>query len=477
MLSLLLILIPLAGSLLTLSVKGRLSVRAAQCSAWVSALLTVFAACRFQAHPDDFRVQAEWVRSLGIGFALSVNGLNIILLLLTGLLTPFLLLASAQNRYSHEPVFYALVLLMQASLFGVFLAADGFVFYVFYELALIPIYFIGAVWGGKNRIRITLKFFLYTLIGSLLMLAAIIFLGVKAHSFSIPAWYHLSLTATEQTWIFWAFFLAFAVKIPIFPFHSWQPDTYTDAPVGGTMLLSGIMLKMGLYGLLIFILPLTPLALHSYGTLAMVLCVTGIIYASVIALKQDDMKTLIAYSSIAHVGLIAAGLLSGTQQGIQGALLQMLNHGISVVALFFCIDFIERNTGTRLLSQLGGISNRSVRFAVFFMVVLLGSVGLPLTNGFIGEFLLLFGIYQWSAWMALFAGTTIILGAVYMLRLYKLSFLGEASPASLRIPALNPTAYLLLIPLCAAILFLGIYPNSLLQLSDAAVHQFLSLLS
>lgn len=454
--------------------KGKTAGKIALGSSVLTLCLSLFAACRFQNHPEAFLLDEEWIKNLGIHFSIAVDGINILLILLTGIVTPFIILASLRNDYKNENTFYSLLLLMQASLFGVFLAKDAFLFYVFYELALIPIYFICALWGGKNRIRITLKFFIYTLAGSLFMLAAIIFLGMKAGNFSFASFYALQLSQTEQNWLFAAFFAAFAVKIPIFPFHTWQPDTYTDAPVGGTMLLSGIMLKMGLFGLIVFILPICPLAVHDYGCVAMVLCIIGIIYASIIAMKQDDLKTLIAYSSIAHVGLIAAGIFSGTHAGMQGALLQMLNHGINVVALFFLVDYIERTTGTRLLSQLSGISNKAAKFAVLFMIILLGSVGLPLTNGFVGEFLLLMGVYNFSAWMCLFAGTTIILGAVYMLRLYKISFLGEANENANKFQTLTINEYIIILPLAALVLIIGVYPNCLLNLSDGAVQTFIS---
>src|SRR6185295_152002 len=249
-------------------------------------------------------------------------------------LVPIIILSSFSHTYKNGPLFYSLILMMQMSLVGVFVALDGFLFYVFWELALIPIYIICLIWGGQDRVRITLKFFIYTLFGSLLMLVALIYLYLQTpggHTFDINAFYALHLSASQQAYIFWAFFLAFAIKMPVFPFHTWQPDTYTDSPTSGTMLLSGIMLKMGIYGVLRWLLPVVPLGVTDWGTTAMVLSIIGVVYASCIAMVQKDFKRLIAYSSIAHVGLIAAGIFSLTMQGLQGGTIQMLSHGINVV--------------------------------------------------------------------------------------------------------------------------------------------------
>ncbi|MBP6649041.1 MAG: NADH-quinone oxidoreductase subunit M, partial [Bacteroidia bacterium] len=286
----------------------------------------------------QFVHEFSWVASLGISYKVGLDGISLLLVLLTTFLVPIIILSSFRHNYKNPGLFYALILIMQMALVGVFSALDGFLFYIFWELALIPIYLICLMWGGKDRVRITLKFFIYTLFGSLLMLVALIWLWMKTpapHSFDIHALYSLNLNATEQSWIFWAFFLAFAIKMPVFPFHTWQPDTYTDSPTPGTMLLSGIMLKMGVYGVLRWLLPIVPDGVHEWGTTAMILSVIGVVYASCIALVQKDFKRLIAYSSIAHVGLISAGIFSLTLQGMEGGVIQMLSHGINVVGLFF----------------------------------------------------------------------------------------------------------------------------------------------
>jgi NADH-quinone oxidoreductase subunit M len=424
----------------------------------------------------------NWVPSLGIRFHLEMDGISAILVLLTALLYPFIIAASFKSTVLNPKSFYALMMLMQFGLLGVFMAQDAFLFYVFYELTLIPVYFICAFWGGERSIPITLKFFIYTLAGSLFMLIAIIYLYFKTpapHTFDITTFYHLQLTSTEQAWIFWAFFLAFAVKIPIFPFHTWQPDTYTVSPVAGTMLLAGIMLKMGVYGLIRFVLPIVPEGVAEWGNTAIILCIVGIVYASVIALRQNDLKRLIAYSSIAHVGLITAGTLTGTASGVQGAVIQMFNHGVNVVALFFMIDMIERRYGTRWMEDLGGIAGQMKRFSWLFIIILLGSVGLPLTNGFVGEFLLLNGLYNHSAWYAAIAGLTLILGAAYMLRLYRNVFLGEANPALLRGSMeggdISSGENWILIPLCVLVIVIGVYPNLLLDVSKPSVDSILHL--
>ncbi|KAF1856531.1 hypothetical protein Lal_00049057 [Lupinus albus] len=316
---------------------------------------------------------------------------------------------------------------MGAGLLTVFTALDGFLFYVGWEAALIPIYFICALWGGENRIRVNIKFFIYTFAGSLFMLLAIIYLYLQTPNkvYDVHAFYELSLNIKQQTWVFWGFFIAFAIKMPIFPFHTWQPDTYTEAPTAGTMMLSGIMLKMGIYGVIRWLIPNAPIGFLKMEYVVLLLSVAGIVYASIIAFKQKDGKRLVAYSSIAHVGLIAAGIFAWSIQGLQGAMIQMVSHGINVVGMFFIWDIISRRLGTRDMSQLGGIAKVAPQFSIAFLIIVLGTVALPLTNGFVGEFLLLKGVYNYTIVFAAVAGLTIIFGAVYMLRMYKQVMQGE----------------------------------------------------
>ena len=431
-------------------------------------------------HGIQFQMDYWWVQSLGISFKIGMDGISLLLVLLTTFLTPVIILSSFGHRYKNSSLFYSLVLTMQMALVGVFVALDGFLFYVFWELALLPIYLICLMWGGNDRVRITIKFFIYTLIGSLLMLVGLIFLYLQtpgSHTFDIQAFYSLHLPASEQSWIFWAFFLAFAIKMPVFPFHTWQPDTYTDSPTPGTMLLSGIMLKMGIYGLIRWLLPVVPQGVADWGTTAMVLSIIGIVYASCIAMVQKDFKRLIAYSSIAHVGLISAGIFSLTIQGLQGGMIQMLSHGINVVGMFFIADIIMSRMHTRTMSELGGIRNVAPVFSAYFMIILLATVALPLTNGFIGEFLLISGIYQFNPWMAAAAGLTIILGAVYMLTSYQKISLGEKNKLTTGFMDLTSSEKMVLVPLVVMIFWIGIYPKPFLDIAEPSLKTLLTIMN
>lgn len=477
MLSLIIFLLPVFLGLIIWLLPSNKSKWIALFGSKVSFVLSVVAYVFFKtSYTNSLSFSCNWISQLGIQFSLGMDGLSVVLVLLTSLLVPFIVLTTRKHHYENANVFYALILFMEAGLLGVFMAQDAFMFYVFYELALIPIYFICGLWGGEKRISVTLKFFIYTIAGSLFMLLGIIYLYFKTpgtHTFAIESFYHLSLTASEQAWLFWAFFIAFAVKIPVFPFHSWQPATYTEAPYAGSMLLAGIMLKMGLYGMLRFMVPLLPLGFEAWGNTALILCIIGVIYGSVIAFRQDDLKTLIAFSSLSHVGLIAAGILTVNAQGMQGAVLQMFNHGINVVAIFALVSFIEQTTGTRKLSELGGMAAKQPMFAVLFMIVLLGSIGLPLTNGFVGEFLLLNGVFNHSMLMAVVAGLSIIFGAVYMLRLYRNAFQGEINHRSEKIGEMTLLDKLAFVPLALLVLILGVCPGIITSVSESATQSLI----
>jgi NADH-quinone oxidoreductase subunit M len=472
----LLIIVPLIASLLVFFTKRKASRTAALGLSVVEFILSLVVLFQYKHNPDSTNLilNCAWVESLGIHFAVSIDALSMLMVLLTTFLVPLIILSSFNTDYEKPNSFYGLILLMQMALVGVFTANDGFLFYVFWELALIPIYFICLLWGGENRGRITFKFFVYTLFGSLFMLVGLIYLynhtgfdtGIK--SWAVTDLYQAgkSLTLNQQSFVFWCIFLAFGIKMPIFPLHTWQPDTYVNAPTQGTMLLSGVMLKMGTFGLIKWLLPMTPLALEKWGWLAIGLSVFGIIYASCIAMVQKDYKRLIAYSSIAHVGLIAAGILSANQQGIQGAVMQMLAHGVNVVGLFLIADILMRHTGTREMDKLGGIRSMNGNFAVLFLIVMLGSVALPLTNGFVGEFLLINGVYQYGAWVAAFAGLTVILGAVYMLRSYQAIMLGERKDSAIAFGSLVSSDKWVLYIICFAIVAFGVYPKPLNDLAE-----------
>ena len=414
-----------------------------------------------------------WIDNPHILFALSVDGLSMMLILLTTFLVPLIILTTFRKELDNAKSFYSLVLFMQFALIGVFAASDGFLFYIFWELALIPIYFIALLWGeGKDkefRNRAIFKFFIYTLGGSLFMLLGFIWLYQKAGSFDINTLYKLSLTQPEQILVFSGFFVAFAIKVPIFPFHTWQPDTYKEAPSAGTMLLAGIMLKMGLYGMLRWLMPIVPQGVAIATPYVLVLCVIGVIYGSVIAIRQADLKKLLAYSSLAHVGLIAAGIFTLTKEGFEGSVIQMVSHGINVVGLFFAAEIIFQRTGTFEIAKLGGIRNIAPKFSTAFMIVVLAAVALPLTNGFIGEFLLLYGVYEYNTWLSVIAGLTIILGAVYMLRMYQNVMLGETNETTIGFTDLHWSELAVFVPIIIVIFVIGVYPGPILHTIQPAL--------
>jgi NADH-quinone oxidoreductase subunit M len=419
----------------------------------------------------QFLVDLAWIPQFGIQFKVGVDGISMLLLLLTNLLIPIIILSSYKHDVKNSNAFYALIFFMQSGLLLVFTALDGFLFYIGWEVALIPVYFICALWGGENRIKVNLKFFIYTIAGSLLMLLAIIYLHLQTpgNSYDIAEFYKLELDSVTQAWIFWAFFIAFAIKMPVFPFHTWQPDTYTEAPTAGTMLLSGIMLKMGIYGVIRWLIPIAPLGFVAWGETALILSVIGVVYASIIAFTQNDIKRLIAYSSIAHVGLISAGIFAWNLQGLQGAMIQMLNHGINVVGMFFIADILIRRLDTREMEQMGGIAKPAPILAITFLIVLLGTVALPLTNGFVGEFLLLMGVYNHNIWLAAISGLTIIFGAVYMLRMYQKVMLGPVNSSTALFKDIDGTEKSVLLIISVLIIVIGVYPQPILHISEAAV--------
>ncbi|HEX8038800.1 MAG TPA: NADH-quinone oxidoreductase subunit M [Chryseosolibacter sp.] len=428
----------------------------------------------------QFVVDQPWVASLGINFHAGIDGITLLLVLLTTVLTPLIILSSFKQNYENAPSFYGLVLFMEMALVGVFCALDGFLFYIFWEMALIPIYFICLRWGGVNRGPVTLKFFIYTLAGSLIMLVGLLYLYYHTpgdHSFDIKALYAAghSLSPAEQGIIFWALFAAFAVKMPIFPFHTWQPDTYHTAPTPGTMLLAGIMLKMGIYGVIRWLIPVVPEGVEKWGSTVLTLSVIGIVYASFLAILQKDLKRLIAYSSIAHVGLIAAGIFTLNKVGMQGAMVQMISHGIVIVGLFYIIDIIVARTATQEMANLGGIRLSAPRFNTAFIIILLGSVALPLTSGFVGEFLLINAVFQYHFVTGAFAALTMILGAVYMLRSFQITMLGENNATTKVFSDLDRKEKWVLYPVVTLVLLIGIFPGPLLNISAVAVDDLLTI--
>jgi len=345
-------------------------------------------------------------------------------------------------------------------------------FYIFWELALIPIFFITALWGGENKKKISVKFLIYTVVGSFVMLIGILYLYTLTpapHSFSFESFFQLKLPYSVQVPVFLAFFLAFAIKIPLFPFHSWQAETYNASPVQGSMLLAGIMLKMGLYGIIRFILPLCPDVVAGGSLIFLPLILFGVIYGATIAITQPNLKKLIAFASLSHVGLIALGLLSNNHYGIEGGILQLFSHGVNVVGFFLCYYMIVKRTNTDKISDLGGIASVAPKFATIFLIIVLANISLPLTNSFVGEFLILLGLFQANKILAIIAGLTIILGAVYILKMYQKVMYGERSAATEKFTDLTFSEMLVFLPIIAMIFLVGIFPSFILQLLEGAV--------
>jgi NADH-quinone oxidoreductase subunit M len=416
----------------------------------------------------------QWITQPNISFALKADGLSLAMLLLTTVLTPIIIFSSFGNQYKNSKSFYALILFMSFAMAGTFLASDGLLYYIFWELSLIPIYFIALVWGNgdvEERKKAVVKFFIYTLAGSLFMLVSFVYLYQKAGSFLLEDLYKVNLSAVEQLWIFLAFFLAYAIKIPLIPFHTWQANVYQKAPTVGTMLLSGIMLKMGLYSVIRWQLPLAPLAAKEYMYVFIGLGIAGVIYGSIVALKQKDLKKLLAYSSLAHVGLIAAGSYTLTLDGLRGAVLQMIAHGFVVVGLFYIAEIIFRRYETRIIAEMGGIRSQTPKFTSMFLILVLASVALPSTFNFVGEFTVLYSLSQINIWFAILGGTTIILGAYYMLKMFQQAMLGETNTRIFTDVSGNEGITLVLV--IAVLFFFGMYPKPIIDLITPSLEEIL----
>jgi NADH-quinone oxidoreductase subunit M len=420
-----------------------------------------------------------WIGPLGIHYHFKLDGISLMLALLSGIVSPLIIYSSFTKTFKNPHIFYGLIMMMIGAMMGAFTAADGLWFYIFYEIALIPIYFLILNWGqGEHKAAITLKFFVYTIFGSLFMLVSLLYVyqHTAPHSFAFADLYAAgrTLSGVEQGFVFAGLFIAFAVKMPIFPFHTWQPSTYNAAPTAGTMLLAAIMLKMATYGLIRIALPMVPTGVADYGTWAMVLSVVGIVYASSVAIAQKKYKLLIAYSSVAHIGLISAGILSGNAQGVQGGLFEMLSHGILAVGLFAVYDILETRFGHDDMSKMGGVRDVNALFAFLFFAIVMGSVALPFTSGFVGEFLLLVGLFQYNWVFALFGGLTVILGAVYMLRAFQTIMLGPANERSSSFAPLTTIEKTVLIIVVILVVGLGIFPAPLMEVSNSAVESILA---
>jgi NADH-quinone oxidoreductase subunit M len=469
MILLLLLLIPLVTGLCLLPVKNAKTVRTiALVASIANFLITLFLV--FGTSTESYSLL--WINSMGITFSLSYDGISLIMILLTNLLFPFIILAGFNRNQNQVSLLYFLILFTQLALNGVFLAQNGFLFYIFWELALIPVYFILLLWGGEERRTITLKFFIYTLTGSLFLLFGIIFLyqltpGIHTTDFAV--FNQLVIPEHTQIWLFWILFIAFAIKMPIFPFHTWQPKTYTMASTQGVMILAGVMTKMGIYGALRFLFPIVPAGVLFWQNTVIILCLIGVIYASTIAFRQKNLKKLIAFSSMAHISLMAAALFAVNFYASQGLIFQVITHGVIVVALFYLVAIVEDRTSTLELSKMGGLKLLTPNLSILMLIVFLGSIALPLTGGFVGEFLMIIGLFHVSIWFAIFGGAAMILSAIYMLYAYQRIMLGDKNSAFQNITDIRTFDYLYLIPLIAIILALGIYPQPVLDIIGTSV--------
>ena len=471
MIALLLILIPLISGLITFFTRSERDAKSLSLFASILTLAVSFAAVYnfFNASQNSF--DTPWLSFIGARFSIGLDGMSKMLCLLTGIAFPIVFGSVYRNTYKRSNSFYGLMLLMQAGLMGVFMSTDLLLFYFFWEIVLIPAYFLCSGWGGEKRIPVTFKFFVYTFVGSLLMLVGILYLYSKnpEHSFALRSMYHVKLAASDENFAFWLFFIAFAIKMPIFPFHTWQPDTYEQAPTAVTMILSGVMVKMGLFAVIRWLLPIFPEATLHYSNLIIILSVIGMLYASLIAIKQDDIKRLIAYSSIAHIGLMCAAIFSYQQVGMQGVMIQMFNHGINVIGLWIVADAIETQLGTRKFSELGGLAQKSPTLAILLVVMALANIALPLTNAFVGEFMMFNGLFRYNIWMAAISGISIILAAVYTLNMIQKIFYGNTSIVTDGAVEISNGTKIMLVVLVLVVIMLGIYPQPMLQLTNDSV--------
>ena len=475
MIAVLLILIPLLTGLAAFFFKNEKAVRSWALFASIAVLVVSLLGQTVLNDAKNLAHQSAWMSTLGSSFSVKLDGMGQMLCLLNAVAFPLIFLSTWNSLYKKANNFFALMLLSQAGMMGVFLAMDALLFYFFWELALIPVYFLCSQWGGEKRIAVTFKFFVYTFLGSLLMLIGILYVysQTQDHSFSLESFYKTgaALQAKDQTWLFWLFFIAFAVKMPIFPFHTWQPDTYEQSPTATTMVLSGVMVKMGVLGVIRWLLPVLPIASYSWGDVASSMAVIGMIYASLIAIKQDDIKRLVAYSSIAHIGLMCVAIFSEDKLSLQGVMIQMFNHGINIIGLWIVVELIERQFGTRKLSELGGLAQKAPAMAILFVIIALANIALPLTNAFVGEFLMFSGIFgsdvtKYNVWFTVLAGICIILAAIYTLNLIRKVFYGDTVALTATAQDINLNEKLALGAIVVLIFWMGVYPQPVLNITN-----------
>lgn len=446
--------------------------------------ISILVLLRFVAQDTGFQFQesVSWIPAFGITYTLGIDGISLVLLLLTTVLMPIIIIASG-SVHSNVRGYLASMLVLQSAMLGTLCALDIFLFYIFWELMLAPMYFIIGIWGGKNRIYATLKFVLYTMVGSVLMLVAILYLVWSVYEQTGTLTFLLAdllssskLTTTQELWIFAAFILAFGIKVPIFPFHTWLPDAHVEAPTGGSVVLAGVLLKMGIYGMIRFAYPLCPRAAEVFAPYLAVLAVIGIVYGALVAWAQTDIKKLVAYSSVSHLGYCVLGLVAFNTLSATGSVYQLLNHGISTGALFLLVGVLYDRRHTRLISEYGGLARQVPVFAALFLVFTLSSIAVPLTNGFVGEFLILAGSFRTFPWLTVISLLGVVLGAVYMLSLYRRTMFGELDIAKNgMLKDISRREILTLLPLLVLVFWMGIYPKPLLKIIEPSVENFIAL--
>lgn len=434
----------------------------------------------FQFDPDDpgfqFVEYAEWFEGLGISYHLGVDGISVFFVVLTALLTPICILASWNSIKTQVREYMMLFLLLESLVIGVFVALDFVLFYFFFEASLIPMFFIIGVWGGENRIYAAFKFFLYTLLGSVLLLLAMIYMYREVGTTNIITLHEIvpTFSLEVQKWLWLALFASFAVKVPMWPVHTWLPDAHVQAPTAGSVMLAGVLLKLGAYGLIRFSLPMLPDASVYFTPLVFTLSLIAIVYTSLVALMQKDMKKLIAYSSVAHMGYVTMGLFALNPQGVEGAIFQMLSHGLVSAALFLCVGVLYERAHTKEIARYGGLVHRMPKFAMVFLLFTMASVGLPATSGFVGEFLTMLGAFRTNTWVGLISASGVVLGAAYMLWLYKRVALGQLTHDHLaEIKDVNCIEYGVFVVLALLTVLLGIMPNLVLDPMHASVENLL----
>jgi NADH-quinone oxidoreductase subunit M len=470
--------LPLVGGAVIMAVRGSeqaVASNARWTALWTSLivfLLSLVLWFKFDTTSAGFQFveQVEYLPEWGIGYKMGVDGISVLFVLLSTALTPICILASWESIHTRVREFMFSFLVLETMMVGMFASLDFVLFYMFFEGVLIPMYLLIGVWGGPRRVYAAIKFFLYTLAGSVLMLLALLYMAYAAQTTDITALLQHSFAPAVQTWLFLAFFASFAVKVPMWPVHTWLPDAHVEAPTAGSVILAGVLLKMGAYGFLRFSVPMLPQATASFAPFIFTLSVVAVIYTSLVALAQTDMKKLIAYSSIAHMGVVTIGIFTVNPQGLSGALFQMLSHGVVSGALFLCVGVVYDRIHSRDIARYGGLADRMPKYALAFMLFSMASIGLPGTAGFVGEFLVLVGAFKVNFWLALLGSTGMILGAAYMLYLYRRVVFGSITRDDLKsILDLNPREIAIFVPLILLTLWMGIYPSSFTVFWDATV--------